>query len=620
MPVVVPSNSAMAFTYADLNPLLQAAGFPSIPDNTTSWRFTSYKDLISFRARILPTTIGMMIDQATPPRVDGAQFEQNSSTAPPNSYLYFIATVLKRTDVDYTGILVAVGLPQFCASVKRTLLSLQPELEILANEDELNRFPPLTGIRQFTSLGATELTCFLASEDHLFQILEDQTISQESRVCTALVAMFPYILPELQTRVHVVHTYQGGAQVRPEALFGGGAEQAVENARRLTLLAIYLLAPAYTRQDKLHEQIARRTQAAAVQEQLEHYDASRTRTLLDSLQWKIGSMMPIVDDVLAMVICRTTRGTTDPNAPLTELISPGELNRNQEIGRVASSLLEQARLVYTNYHSTSIHFILPVFDPLVTAIGADHLTFREEITRFRGIRTVVSSAPFMGLCAQLPAQYHIKNCARLAYLGLLYHDRSLTTPEEKASFKEYKISGVREHIASQADRNIVENLVDILPSQTVSAIASLVQHISLEKASILMDSKSPEEQLEVLNLLRGEDAPGAWAMDQMNRENATYTRQLIESGVKLLKAALEEQYELRRDAAETLPTPDAVRTRRAALIEWRKGITNMFSNLTDWTEALPSAPRSGMEAIRTTTLARLTEIMTAIRTDDAMEQ
>lgn len=137
--------------------------------------------------------------------------------------------------------------------------------------------------------------------------------------------------------------------------------------------------------------------------------------------------------------------------------------------------------------------------------------------------------------------HSIKVFAKLAYLGLLYHQLSLTTDEERASFREYRIAGVREHITSAPDRAIVENVVNLLPPQSLSALASLVQHLSLEKAQMLMMSKSQEVQNEVLDVIRPRENKGPWAEERIQRENSEYTRQLIEAGITILRRRMEEQ-------------------------------------------------------------------------------
>jgi hypothetical protein len=93
---------------------------------------------------------------------------------------------------------------------------------------------------------------------------------------------------------------------------------------------------------------------------------------------------------------------------------------------------------------------------------------------------MVANSPDMGLRARLPEKYHLKNFTKLALCGLIYHGTSLSTEEEGTAFKEYKVSGVREHIPDASGKATVESIVKLLPLPDITCLATLaLQHLSL---------------------------------------------------------------------------------------------------------------------------------------------
>uniref|UniRef100_A0AAR5P492 Uncharacterized protein n=1 Tax=Dendroctonus ponderosae TaxID=77166 RepID=A0AAR5P492_DENPD len=619
MPTIVPPQSPVTFNWESVRGDLAGARLEFTKDPPTVWRFSYFPDFLGFRSKIVQRIVGILYVPDQHMSIDGSQFNQGASSAPTNSYLYYIMGPLAGSSGPKDGVVVGVGTAEFCASIRDMLRSINPSVEMLITQGDLDAFVPGSAVVRFETIGADHPFCFSTKEEQMFRILEDQSYSQSTRLCTALLAMFPYIREELSKRMEIVEDHHSPEEDQTTITFMGSGHGALDPGKRLTLLAIYLLAPAYSRRERLHEQISRRAQAASIPNQMPFYDAAKTDDLINAIQWKVGSMIALVDDVLAMIICRTIDGMTNPDAKIHELASASDLVRSGAIQPLAGALLDQARLVYTNYHSTSIHFILPVFELVKESLGENYVTLQSEMTHFATIREVVANSPYMGLRSQLPDQYHIKNNAKLAYLGLLYHQGSLATEEEKASFKEYNVAGIREHISSSADRIMVENIVRVLPEHSTTALATLIQHIPLDRGQLLMSGKAKETQLEVLEILRSRPNRGPWAEEQIEAENSAYAKQLIETGVNMMKNRLNEQFEIRRSMADNLVDPMERRAKIDEAIRWRASILAMFNELAPWTDALPAATRMGQEAIKQESIKRFTTIMQKISGTSDME-
>ncbi|UVF62182.1 MAG: hypothetical protein [Bat faecal associated arto-like virus 2] len=620
MPITIAAGALSVINLEFINGVLRTAELPPLDAIPAALAFINYGDILRFKSDFAQSILVVLHETARHGVIEGQQFNVATLTYPRNSYVYFLNTVIESPETTHRGMIIAVGPLSHCATVRDILQQIHANVAVLGNVENIHRVVPPLGITDFMTLGMDQPYCLLASEEQLFTILEDTNHTQSTRIMTALAAMFPYIIPELGRKVALIGSYPAENVQTPVRGIGGLGQGTPEDGRRLTLLAVYLLGPAYSRKEKLHEQIARRAQAACVADKVQHLTAERTKDLLETIHWEPANIDPIVDDVLGMVVCRTSTDTTDPDSPIAGLRSPAELEGRDGISHVAAILLEQARLVYINYHSSSLHFIVPIFDQLVQTVGEANQTFARDIQHFRSIRQVVETAPYMGLRSQIPDRYQIRNNAKLAYLGVVCHRESLTTEEEKASFKEYKISAIREHIPNLNEAASIDSLAKVMPARSISALASLVAELPLDKAQSLMASKSPEVKAEVLDILRHKPTKGGWAEDCVVIENAEYLQSLIDAGLVMLRKALDEQYEIRRATIDTIDDQAERQRQRRALVEWKAGILAGFDTLSSWEDTLPKASRGGQNLIRENTLAKLKRFMNTIKGQEPMDQ
>lgn len=200
-------------------------------------------------------------------------------------------------------------------------------------------------------------------------------------------------------------------------------------------IALHLPGPAFSRKERLPEQLTRRIKAAAARQQLTVITVERVKSVIENSGWWNHEMSPIVDDAIGMMLIPTGQGTYNPDAAIADIIQLDAPQYTHNVHPVARDLLKQARMVYTNYHSTSIHFVLPLLEPFQSIDGSSFQMFSTEFTAFEAIRTVLERAPYMGARADLPEVYHIKCYARLVYSAFLYHNNCLPTKEERDLFK-----------------------------------------------------------------------------------------------------------------------------------------------------------------------------------------
>lgn len=267
-----------------------------------------------------------------------------------------------------------------------------------------------------------------------------------------------------------------------------------------------------------------------------------TIRLIQNLAWNTMDLPPVVYEILAMVVYWRRTGGYSPDATLEGLMPAERLRTEGIITEHAESLLEQARLVYINFQSSSLHFVLAIIDQIHDYVGDNFPALNNEVEAFRQIAPLVRSSPFCGLRMKIPEVQQVQQYPMLAYGGLLYHQLLIRRTPEAETFREYKVDEIKRHIVEVNNQRLVEGLIAVLPSATTAALSTLVQGMSLDTAQSLMATRSEEERTQVLERLRRAEIKGQWEEDLIAKEDAGYTRELIATGVNRLKEALETKY------------------------------------------------------------------------------
>lgn len=153
---------------------------------------------------------------------------------------------------------------------------------------------------------------------------------------------------------------------------------------------------------------------------------------------------------------------------------------------MAVALLTQARLVYTGYHSASLRFGVGVL-----GVVTQHMThlppeWTRECQALALIADTVVEQIYGGLRAELPGERQIKMYPRLIVLGMLNHERNLTTAEAKASFKKYAIAGVIAHLPNEGEYQYAKMLLEVLPTQTDEVFLQFSTHCTYMEMEVLL--------------------------------------------------------------------------------------------------------------------------------------
>lgn len=203
---------------------------------------------------------------------------------------------------------------------------------------------------------------------------------------------------------------------------------------------------------------------------------------------------------------------------------------------------------------------------------------------------------------------------RLVYCAVLYYRDSLELEEEKRLFEEYKIKEIKNHISPREAQTFIENLVATLPKPSITTVVSLVAKLSLERARVLLASKSIEYRNIILEMLRSHDSPGPWATELIEQEDAEAQKVLVREAKELLSAKLAVRYNQLRQEAEQIEDRQHSREVLMNLYSWRAAVAQSIDEITPWENLLSKVRTRSQETIRSNLITRTRAIIHSINT------
>lgn len=529
-----------------------------------------------------------------------------------NCSIHIITGSYEIDEEIYVNLIIVFGSSAFCASIQSLIIAKVPGIATVTDTAALASHGKLTPVTNIPAIATEEIVGYVLDGNRLSTFLVDHRVSLNTRVLTAIVSLYTYTVPLLEKSFNIM-------LAPPELREDGGASamdyltsSGDNTGETLALLCLMILGKAYSRADKIAGQIAKRAKAIGVVLKSTQPTEATVSSVISTAMWKTESLSNTLDDALAACICIKDNLTYDCEAEIGTLMTTEALEQANLVGRIGSLILTQARLVYSNFHSSSIHFILPMLPQLISVIGDTNQIFRPEIEKFRTVEDTLRNAPYLGLRSSLPEKFHIKNFPLLTYCAVNYHKTHLTNQADKEAFALYVLSDIKVHLSDPSYLATADSLIQTMTSPTVASLADLVRVLPLAKAQSIMMSKDPNTQTMVMDQLRHSGNPGAWAEDIIQRENAEYQRRAMAEGVGHIEKVLDKKYRLRQDALRDIADPDARAAERASLDRWTEDIRQQLMDLTPLASLLPDAPRSTQDHLKATIVENLTAILNQI--------
>lgn len=438
------------FTTRDIADMLTGDMQPTFPDHYTTWVIPNTTTLVQLMKKTRGEGIAIAMNGREDLIPGNQAFESGSGKFTNPACMYLLQSNFSFDEHIFQNVFIAMG----DKVAIRGFVDIAEQSEnirvTIGKVETVAAVPDVPQTTVLTTITTSVLYGYNSTELGLFTVLTSPTESRETKIISTCVFLFPYIRPLISDYITILDYHEPDIAHETRGIAIGQGIGGTLSGEQLGLLAIFVLGPAYLLDTKLNEQTARRVKAAAASMQLATLSPQDMAGLINRVNWRAGDINPIIDDVLSSVICIKEDMTSDPEVQVGHLASGIWLKQQKGLTDIGVELLEQARLVYKNYHATSISFIPVVIPQIKQTLGEENPTLNQETASLNQILEIVNNCPYMGLRSKLPEKFHIKNFPKLVYCALKYHEASLSDPTDASSFKLYKVGEIKNHITSLA--------------------------------------------------------------------------------------------------------------------------------------------------------------------------
>lgn len=423
---------------------------------------------------------------------------------------------MKLNDQALNTLIVAVGGVNVCNMIHSIFKNGYDGVKVVIPDDFLARFPrPTLGpmLRlppKWTGFLSRTLIAYQTDVEGLCKILKHPQHDTNTKVMSAYVSLFPYTFKDLIKQNHAVLSYTMDTKTEQH-----------NRAELLALLGISVLGPAFLKDRRMEDRLARRIQMVAASLQYESPGSHMIANMITTSSWDKTQFIPKIIDVVASAVCRLPNGTYSREASVAQLASIDFLIKNESISPLAAEFLIQARRVYQNYQFRSIGLISFVVPRLNIINQPDNIWGLErELNGYRSIEDELRSAPYANLTYS--SKYAIASFPRLVHLASKYYKSFLEDYKDIPMFRNYKVKDFFERnlvIPRSAILCLIDGLLSLLdPPETVD-LARLVSIFSLEEGEMFMARQPPAVKKEILETLNSWGNPGEWAQNHFDEKN-----------------------------------------------------------------------------------------------------
>lgn len=455
--------------------------------------------------------------------------------------------------------------------------------------DKFNNCIPIAP--QFQAIPTPKEKAYVVSIQNVVQFLEDSTITIPEKIVSGYLMAFPQVVKWVLSECDV-HPYNPPAGV-------GAAQTPPTPVQQMCALGIMVLTPAYSRDQRLAQQLFRRINAAASGGGFPAVSQADVQSLVDSASWVASSSSRLGPELAGRTCALTNTYVYDPDVFVEDLAGVDEVSQHFHLEKWSKQLLVQARLVFHNYQAVSLHFGFSIAE-----IGADVLTslggkWKAELDLMDSLSEKMVKSMFLGCRGQVPESHQVKMMPRLIYIGAYYYQINLTSEEEKAEFAYFNIDGIMKHITPSKDINMCQAIAESLPSGSVIALGTLLGNCSIGTAESVMTNKSELEKKAVYFFLKDKYPDSPWYVDQKEREEAEWRMKIRRE----LSGEIEKIYENTLKKMSSIAAREQDANRRLALLaqidSYTAGYAARVGDLVSIDDITPAVPRADLEEVRT---------------------
>lgn len=277
----------------------------------------------------------------------------------------------------------------------------------------------------------------------------DNSVDMEVKILSTMVCLFPYISNYVIQAGNIVD-YSPSANVPSIA---AGTTQEQEIIVSLTMV----LSPAFSRDDKLIDQLSRRISAAVASTDYPNPSRTVVDSIIKSANWRVQNNSPLVCGAIGWLVSMGA----DRKLVLVEdnnlvRLTIDEMKEHYKLSPWATRILEQSRLVYEYFQAQTLSFAASIVGMVEEMVQGLQPVWNAELAIVQHHANIIKSNPFIGCVRSIPDNQRVSKFARLAYIGIKWHDKNLASVQDKEEFKAYNIKGVSDHINPQRDISICD--------------------------------------------------------------------------------------------------------------------------------------------------------------------
>lgn len=181
--------------------------------------------------------------------------------------------------------------------------------------------------------------------------------------------------------------------------------------------------------------------------------------------------------------------------------------------------------------------------------------------------------------------------ARIILIGLLHHQRNLSTQKEKDEFKEYKVQSVESHIQHPQDKHMCRMIIDSLPSYDMGALITFGQSCSAAVVETMLLNHDPAARQALYVALKPHRVASEWFQVQTRALMRAESARIYDICVPIIRARLETALNEARDLEREMQDPAERRRSEMARDALKLQVNNAVDAFTSVTDrAMIGAP------------------------------
>nr|WPV62317.1 MAG: hypothetical protein [Wufeng shrew peropuvirus 1] len=492
---------------------------------------------------------------------------------------------------DYDGMIAVVGGDSVLTIVTQLLYSNDLTCQLVPVQVWDVKRVGVPGAMSGGSIVPVEPVVYAVKDDDWPEFICDTTINMVSKVLSGF--LFHYV----QTHKYIYDTCQV-TDYPPTGTFTPPAG-IPPMVLKMISTALPVMTPAFRREGKVAPQMYRRMSAAATAGGFVDITQDQVVAVIQASGWLVNIECRLFPELIGNTVAVDSNGDYNPEVDTIDLMPLPDMAEKYSIQPWGLALLEQCRLIYSKFQSTSLgfgHSVMKLAEGIFLALGAEWAT---EAKRMTDLDQLIDSCRYLGCRTLIPEAHQIATMPRIIYTGARYYQLNLSTEEAKQEFTHYNIEGIRKHVDPPSAATVCDTIAAHLPGGIVISLGTLIGSLSLREAESYMAGKDETVVSGVHYYLEQSGIDCAWLEERRMQEKRAIMDQMetklletIEALYQRTKDALYESFAIELD-------PVIKQAKQADLENFRRRYVASRESAEGYLDILPPETSEMRDSIRT---------------------